>query len=223
MRRTYVKSITILICVVLALTSKAFAFDIMAGGSINSKYVEVKDKEFGNESIAKLTSGFKLWPSLGLRTGYSYFTKNTNWMYFYELDWAIFNMESQEVTDEVVDLDTSIIGYSLFAVPTAAYNFSKGSSNKWGYKVGVGLGISYIRMVGNFRVTNDKHPEFGQKRNFDIDSIGSAFGIFFEASKNRHSIVLQNFGPSTDNGEYQFEQMNFYLMYRYRFSINYGS
>jgi hypothetical protein len=197
------------------------ALDLMVGININSKIIHIDDKETENEDIAKMKSKQQYSPIIGLRTEPQYFSNgNSNWGYFYQFDGTTFQIDTQEVDgqDEEQNLGTSIKGYSLVAVPTAYYHFNKKSTG-WSQKVGIGVGAGYLNMSGNFKITKQSHPDYGQTKDVNIKEFGMAVGVFFEFSKKQHSIIIQNFAPTVSDDNYEYSQSNIDIMYRYKFSL----
>ncbi len=111
------------------------------------------------------------------------------------------------------DWGTSIKGYSVYAVPTGFYHFNKGS-NGWSQKIGVGVGIGYVNMSGNF-----KRTEMSQSEEIDVKGFAQTVGVFFEFLNGNHSFVLQNYGPSISDNKYEYTQSNVDIMYRYSFQL----
>ena len=213
------KSIIIVICSAVVLSSKAMAFDLMVGVNSSVTSLDIEDLALDDAKLAGMNKG-QIYPSVGVRTDLKYFSEDSNWMYFYQFDGAIFEFNKQEITSshDLQDVGTSIKGFSLFAVPTAAYHFNKGSVRTWSYKAGMGLGLAYLHMKGNFRITMQEYPEYAQVKDVNVNAMGFTIGFFLEASSKKHSIVFQNFAPMVDDEKYSYEQHNIELMYRYKFT-----
>ena len=197
------------------------ALDLMIGINIKSASIEIDDKKTQDDEIAQMSNGQQYSPTIGLRTEPQYFSNgNSNWGYFYQFDGTIFQIDKQEIDgqDEEQDLGTSIKGYSLFAVPTGYYHFNK-NSNGWSQKVGIGIGAGYLNMSGNFKITKQSHPDYGQIKDVNVKDFGMAIGIFLEFSNKNHSIIIQNFGPTVSDDNYEYMQHNVDIMYRYKFSL----
>jgi len=200
--------------------SNAQALDLMIGLNIANKSIQIDDKVTGQNEIATMDNGIQYNPTIGLRTEARYFgNENTNWGYFYQFDMTKFDINSQTLDgNEEQNIGTSMKGYSSFAVPTTFYHFNK-SSIAWSQKVGIGLGVGYIKMSGDFKITNKSHQLYGQIQQVDFNEFCLVGGILYEFSNNNHSIVIQNFAPIVSDDRYYYTQHNVDIMYRYKFSF----
>lgn len=203
-------------------TSSVNAFEILLGIEATSQSVWVEELDLGNNEIAMMDSGLNYQPSISVRSSVFYFEKESNWGYHYQLDGATFNINKQEIPglEDVQDLGTEVKGYSLYAVPVAYYHFNRNEPGKWSYKAGLGVGIGYLKLSGNFRITDTSHPEYNQVKQVDADGFDIAVGVYFEAVFDRHVITVQNYGPTLDDGTYEYLQHNVAMSYRYAFRFS---
>ncbi|MBI4651605.1 hypothetical protein HY745_10045 [Candidatus Desantisbacteria bacterium] len=215
------KTLFIICCCIAGLNTNIMAFDLMIGGNASQKSVWVEEKSNNDNDIAKMSDGIQYAPTIGLRTNLKYFNNETNWGHFYQFDGVLFDISKQELPniDKEQNVGTSIKGYSLSATPTAFYHFKKNNENNWSYKTGIGVGLGYLKLNGNFKITEYLHPEYNQIKQVDVAAIGFSVGVFFEASNNNHSIVIQNFAPSVSDNKYNYLQHNVDIMYRYKINF----
>ncbi|MDH5423758.1 MAG: hypothetical protein OEY29_02040 [Gammaproteobacteria bacterium] len=214
--------IMLLISISVSLFStNALAFDIFLGVESGAKSVTVKEPEFGNEIISTVKSEPELSPSFTFRSKEKYFSEKSKWAYHFQVDAAEFdvNMQQLQPTAGLVNLGTSLDGYSLYALPVVYYHFNKNLVKKWTYRAGFGLGIGYMKLDGNFKITDPGHPQYNQIKAVQIKGYGSSVGLYFEATYKRHMIVLQSYGPVLTDEPYQYHQVNTVLAYRYKFDF----
>ncbi|MDH5379057.1 MAG: hypothetical protein OEX00_12095 [Gammaproteobacteria bacterium] len=212
------------ICVLFLLasyTGSLYALEAAVGIEYSSKAVWVEESKRGDDEIARMDSGTSPGPSLVIRTHPQYVWEDSNWAYHYQIDFSAFDIDTQEVPEspEVQDLGTSVSGYSVFALPVAYYHFNRDKQNEWNYKAGLGAGIGYLRIKGNFQITQGSHPEHGQKKEIDFTGLGFSVGVYFEASIGNHIIIAQNYSPKVFDHPYEYQQHNVIIAYRYAFSL----
>lgn len=193
----------------------------MIGGNASNKSVWIEDTSLSGNEIAKMDNGIIFVPSVGLRTDLRYFNDESNWGYFYQFSGALFDIKKQELPniEENQDVGTSLKGYSLFATPTAFYHFNMSNKKNWSYKTGIGVGLGFLKLQGNFKITETSHLEYDQVKNVNVAAVGFSVGVYFEASKNNHSIIIQNFAPTISDDKYEYMQHNVDIMYRYRITF----
>lgn len=208
------------LCISLAITVDAKAFEILLGVEATNKAIWVEESARGANEIAKLDSGLTYGPSVGARTEPRYFD-NSQWGYHYQFDGSIFNIDKQELPgmDQGVDVGTSIKGYSLYAVPVGFYHFFKGLDDHWQYKAGLGVGIGYLNMRGSFKITDPQHPEYNQIKKMRAEGVNLAVGVYIEIARGPHMIIIQNYGPTAEDNTYHYLQHNVVIAYRYAFEI----
>lgn len=213
---------TFLYFILLCFIKPAFSLELDVGIEFSNKSVWVEEIARGPNEIAMIDSEDEIMPSITLRTSTGYFSEGSNWGYHFQLDGSIFNVSMQTVpgSDELQDFGTSIDGYSLFAVPVAYYHFNNTSKDEWSYKAGIGAGIGYLHLEGTYQITHDGHPEIGTVKSVDASGFGLAVGVYLEASKGKHIIVVQNYAPTVDDGRYEYMQHNVLIAYRYAVDLS---
>ena len=86
-------------------------------------------------------------------------------------------------------------------------------------KWGVGVGVGYLNMHGNFRVTKHSRADYWDKKDVNVNGFGMAVGVFFEIAKGNHFITAQGFGPVVSDDNYKYQEENIEIMYRYRLAL----
>jgi len=200
---------------------KVNAFEFTVGVEVSDKSVWVEDKNRSGNEIAKVSNGIKLRPSFTLRTIPSYFSDSGNWGYHYQIDSSIFKINKQELpgVEDEQNVGTTMKGFSIYAIPVAYYHFNRNQPKKWNYKSGIGIGVGYLKVTGNFQITHDSHPEIGEVKAVNADGFGLAVGIYLEASFGKHVIVIQNYAPFIVDKQYDYQQNNVIIAYRYTFNF----
>lgn len=202
-------------------STNAFGFDIFLGAESGSKSVTVKQPDIGTKVIAIVSSEPELSPSFTFRSKEKYLSEKSKWAYHFQIDAAEFDVNMQQLpsTREIVDLNTSLDGFSVYALPVIYYHFNKNFVKKWNYRAGFGLGVGYMKLNGNFKITDPGHPQYNQIKSVGIKGYGGSVGLYFEATYKRHMIVLQSYGPVLTDEPYQYHQVNTVLAYRYKFDF----
>jgi len=201
----------------------ALAVELLLGLDIGNKSVWVEDRNGNGNEIAKVESDFSYTPSAALRSAGIYFSEQSQWGYFYSLDFSIFDLHTQEIGDnsDFVDLGTRLKGYSFFAVPMLFYHFKRFNGEGWQHKFGVGAGFGYLSLSGNFQITDASHRQYGKIIPVNDSGYNLAVGVYYEAANPPHYIILQNYGPLLESGAYKFQQHNVVMSYRYAFNIDF--
>ena len=202
-------------------STNAYGFDVYLGVESGTRSVTVKELAYGNKAISVLNSEPELSPSFSFRFKEKYFSEKSKWAYHFQIDAAEFDVDMQQLqsSKENVDLGTSLDGFSLYALPVVYYHFNKNLAKKWNYRAGFGFGIGYMKLGGDFKITDPNHPQYNQIKTVEIRSYGSSIGLYFEATYRRHMIVLQSYGPVLADEPYQYHQANTVLAYRYKFDF----
>jgi len=215
------KLFVFLLC--MGFSAQSYALELLAGVDAGRKSVWVEDKLLGNNEIANVDSLIDYQPTVGVRTNTTDFSPSSNWGYHYELSLSFFDITTQTLAniDKQEDLGTGIHGWTAFAVPVVFYQFNKNTHNDaWSYKAGLGVGAGYLSLEGNFKITDSSHPDFNQIKKVSLSDFGVAVGLYLEAAKGPHFIVIQNYSPVIEDNHYQYQQMNISLSYRYAFQLS---
>ena len=217
MKFSFLNFFILLICI----NSPVYSYDLYFGVETASESVEVEEISLGKDIIARLDSGPSLNAAVGIKSDPVYFGKRSQWGYLYQLDFSVFNLSKQTIDDSkiAIDVGTNVEGYSLYALPVVYYHFKKGMEKRWKYKAGIGLGIGYLKLSGDFKITDPAHYAYNQVKDVNLEGFGFSGGIFLEAAMGRHVIVLQNYAPTITDEVYKFSQHNSVLAYRYIYNF----
>jgi len=161
-----------------------------------------------------LTQDFTIAPELGLESGITYFT-NSYWGYKYAINFGAFEMNTQEVALQDIDLNTSADGYFLYAMPVLVYDFLK-NKNDQHLLLGVGFGIGYLNASGNIVLT-ESSPQI--THNFDFSELTVSYGVYFDYSVNSWSYNISLYGPEVIDQNYEYNLFNFSMTIRKKFSF----
>ncbi|WP_417878727.1 hypothetical protein [Vibrio sp.] len=216
------KAVLSIIFIVITLSSpKLLATEIAIGIQATINSIDIQNPTDSEKTIARMTSDIMYYPTVSILSDAYYFYKDSNVGIQLQFDWSIFKADKQEVSGNDTDLDlgTSISGYALSSVPLIFYHFNRHNRNEWNVKLGTGLGLGYLKLKGDYQITDIKHPDYGQKKEASMDKIGLSVGVYLEASKKNHILSIYNFSPVTQSGHSRFEEYNFFLSYKYRINI----
>ena len=210
--------------VLLLFSSDAFAYEIYLGVDVGLKTLTVRDSKNDNTNLGTMKSKFTVSPSVGYQTSEYYFSDTSKWGYYFEVNGATYTTDKQQVIDpdgvHILDLDTEIKGFSLYALPVIYYHFNRFSDNrKISYKLGAGAGIGYLDLNGTIKVTNLSHPEFDEYKTVNSANYGYTMGFYFEIAYKNFSYSVQGYGPSTSDSIYSYQFSNFVASFRYAFQL----
>ncbi|MGF1716685.1 hypothetical protein L4D08_17610 [Photobacterium chitinilyticum] len=203
-------------------SSELLAAEVAIGIQATINSIDIQDPADSERTIARMTSDITYFPTVSLLSDEYYLSKNSNVGVQLQFDWSIFKADKQEVggNDTGIDLGTSISGYALSGVPVLFYHFNRHNRNEWNVKLGTGLGLGYLKLKGDYQITDVTHPDYGKKKQANMDEVGLAVGVYLEANKGNHIISVYNFSPVTQSGNSHFEEYNFFLSYKYRVNID---
>ncbi len=217
------KTILSIIAFVTSLfSSELLAAEVAIGIQATMNSIDIQESKDNEKTIARMTSDIKYYPTVSLLSDEYYFSKDSNVGVQLQFDWSIFKVDKQEVggNDTGIDLGTSISGYALSGVPVLFYHFNRHNRNEWNVKLGTGLGLGYLKLKGDYQITDVTHPDYSKKKQVSMDGVGLAVGVYLEANKGNHVISVYNFSPVTQSGNSQLEEYNFFLSYKYRVNID---
>jgi hypothetical protein len=156
-----------------------------------------------------LTEDFTFTPEFGLESKITYLSESS-WGYKYAFNFGWFEMTTQEVDLEDIDLNTSTKGYYLYAMPVAVYDFHKGKENS-SLLLGFGVGLGYLNASGDIILT-ESSPQ--TKLDFDFSELTYSYGLFFEYEINSWSYSVNLYGPEVSDGDYEYSLFDFGLTVR---------
>lgn len=207
--------------VLFLLSSHVSAFEVLLGMEATTKSLWVEDTDYGTDEIARMDGGLNYYPSVSARSESIYFDHGGNWGYHYQFDFSQYEINTQEILglSDPVDLGTRVKGSAFYAVPVGYYHFKKGQSDQWQYKAGLGIGVGYLTVSGDYQVTDSNHINYGEVKTVNVTGVDMAVGVYFEAFKGNHVVVIQNYAPTLESAGYQYMLHNVVIAYRYAFEI----
>ncbi|ELR64427.1 hypothetical protein C942_02450 [Photobacterium marinum] len=212
----------LIILLALVASTHVLATELAIGIQATINSIDIQDPDDSERTIARMTSDMKYYPTVSLLSDEYYFSKDSNVGVQLQFDWSIFKADKQEIgeNDTGIDLGTSISGYALSAVPVIFYHFNRHNQDEWNVKLGTGLGLGYLKLKGDYQVTDVTHPDYGKIKQANLDKVGLAVGVYLEANKGNHIMSIYNFSPITQSDASQFKEYNFFLTYKYRINID---
>lgn len=165
-----------------------------------------------SDPLGVLTEDYSFMPELGVDSDITYL-QNGAWGYKYAISFGGFEMTSQEVNLDDVNLGTSASGYYLYAMPVAVYDFNKGRANN-ALILGLGVGVGYLDASGDIIFT-EVLPQV--KHDFDFSEFSFSYGLFFEHEIDSWSYSVSLYGPEVSRGGYEYNLFDFALTLRKKF------
>ena len=208
----------ILILMLFTLSSNAHALELLVGIVSADQDIWIAEKNGSTNAIVRNPTKYQ--PTIGLRSEEGSFSDESNWGYFYEVNYARFELSLQETSSgELADYDTGLSGWGLYAIPVGYYHFNKGKPEEWSYKAGIGVGLGYLNMSGSFVITEPSHLNYNQRKKVDAKGIDMAVAIYLEVSKGPHTFLIENYSPTIEDDKYSYQFMNVGISYKYAFQI----
>lgn len=203
MRTGFIIFIILLVCSALATANdnhQDASYRLAGGISIKELSFDVYEKG-STDSLGTLTEG--LYPTLFIHAGspYRYFTKNTNWGYYFEYGLSLFEISEQEVGLNEVNMDTSVQGGYFYLTPTLIYNIGQKAGWPHTFILGLGVGVGYLKAEGDIILTETSSKE---RHEIDIDDFGYAVSILGDIKIDRYLIRLRASSPEVDKGDYTY-------------------
>ena len=189
------------------------AWNYSIGLSVKQLSLDVYEKgQTDPEGI--LTDDFRVFPELGLESNITYFS-NSSWGYKFVINLGWFDMTTQEVALEDVNLGTSADGYFIYAMPVAIYDFLKDKENS-SLLVGLGVGVGYLNASGDIIFTESSSQI---RHEFDFSELTYAYGLFLEYDRDSWSYSISLYGPEVGKGDYEYNLFDFGITVRKKFSF----
>jgi hypothetical protein len=158
-----VKKILIILCICsrpLLGHADQTTFSFLEGTTLNFG-IAIKQLDFDvsdsdeSDFNGTLTEGMYTTFFLSLGSPYRYFSESSNFGFYFEFGLSNFKMDSQEVGSDEVDLGTSARGNYIYITPLVFYNFGDKNPKKHSLKLGLGVGIGYLKSEGDIVFTDD--------------------------------------------------------------------
>ncbi|EKO3564839.1 hypothetical protein P0E95_001171 [Vibrio metschnikovii] len=196
------------------------AIELNLGLQLTTNNIDVRDES--DQNIAQMNNKLALSPTVSLLSKGYYLSEQSSLGVQFQLDGNLVKVNRQTLhqNNQLTNLDTKISGYALYAMPLFFYHFNRHQPEKWQVKTGIGIGLGYLNLSGNYQITQPLHPEFGETKNIKLSEFGQAVGVYLEIKKGKHAFLLYNFSPYVNNSNYQFQEHNAVLAYRYTINLN---
>lgn len=198
----------------------ASAMELNLGIQLTTNNIDIRNES--EQDIAQMGNKLAISPTVSLLSKAYYFSEQSSFGAQFQLDGNLFKVDRQKTnkSSQLTNLDTKISGYALYAMPLFFYHFNRHQPDKWQIKAGVGMGLGYLNLSGNYQVTQPLAPEFGTIKNIKFSEFGEAVGVYLELKKGNHTFLLYNFSPYVNNSNYQFQEHNAVFEYRYTINLN---
>jgi len=175
----------------------AYALTVDAGVSLGSIAFQVKnDKgELLGEMKEDLGENFYLATRFKQNDG----LWDTNWGYFMEMGFGSYNIHTQAVDNEVVNLNTDINGKYAYLTWVLYYKHLLKHDAYMAY--GIGLGLGYLHAEGNVKLTE----ESGEPTvDVDVSDVSASSGFYMEYHREKWFGRLVVYGPKFTEEPYEF-------------------
>ncbi|PMM19294.1 hypothetical protein [Vibrio lentus] len=183
------------------------------GVNIFENSVEIKDAS--GAKVAEMAEGVQFFPKVSLTSEPVYLFGSNTWSYTIENSLNYFKISEQEIANSGTefDLGTSVRGWAVSSSPMLFYRFP--NLGGWEFKSGISLGLGYIKLKGNYQVTNPSSPELGQIKDIDEEGVAWFTGFRFDAKYGRHIFSISALTPTVQSSDVDFRHGIATLSYSY--------
>lgn len=183
------------------------------GVNVYRNSVQIMDDS--GTQVAEMAEGLQYFPTVSLTSEPVYLFGGDSWSYTIENSLNYFKVSEQEVAyqDNEANLGTSVRGWTVSASPMLFYHFP--NLGNWEFKSGISLGAGYVKIKGDYKITNPESAEVGQIKNIDEEGIAWFTGVRFDAKYGRHTVSLSALTPITHSDDVDFEHGIGTLSYSY--------
>jgi len=135
-----------------------------------------------------------------------------NWGYFLEAGLGSYNINTQAVDEEFVNLGTKINGKYAYLTWILYYKHRFKGDAYFAY--GLGAGIGYLSADGNVKLTEvSGEPTV----NIDLSDVSASGGLYMEYFRSKWFVRLAAYGPSFTEEPYEFGVSEAKVIYGYRY------
>lgn len=210
--KMYNLSIVSLILLVFSLLPvKAYSASIDVGFMSVTQFLTIKDAD-SRDKLGVMRSELQYYPYISARFAESE-TSLDGVGYFYGFDVGYFDISTQEVNDETIDLGTSVKGTYAHLTPTVYYDFFH-REPKSSLVVGIGLGIGYLEADGDAILTRTSTKDHVS---INISDVHLSIGVYTEYVKNGWVFKAYGYGPDIRNGSYNYLMTDVRVIFGKRF------
>lgn len=188
---------------------------IKVGIGFRSDELKVIDERSGGEGT--LISDHGLQPVVALGFENAYFGES-RWGYSALLGYTRFSMDEQKIGNDQIDLGTSADGELIFLAPSIFYTFGAQHYEGSYLKLGLALGLGYLRTDGDILLTNRSGSP---RHSFDIKSkpLSASAGFFMEAGYRDWFLRFQAAGPIVEEDDREISGTSIGLSLGYTFHL----
>ncbi|ANW26567.1 hypothetical protein BA953_20655 [Vibrio coralliilyticus] len=115
--------------------------------------------------------------------------------------------------DSEANLGTSVRGWTVSLSPMLFYHFP--NLGNWEFKSGISLGAGYVKVKGDYQITNSNSADVGQIKDIDEEGIAWFSGVRFDAKYGRHTVSLSALTPIIHSDDVDFQHGIGTLSYSY--------
>lgn len=194
---------------------KGYFLDV--GIAIKQLRLDVYDNSSG-DLHGTMTGDLKIIPYLNIGTPFTYIYES-NFGYNLLFGFSGFDMKTQEIGNEDINLGTSAEGYFFYATPILFYNFGdKAIVDGKGHtlKVGIDFGVGYLKASGDIILTGSPSQ---RKITFDEEKLTLAYGLMLDYRINRWAFNLKFVGPEISANQHDYILFDFSLSMAYSIGL----
>ncbi|HIF5636122.1 TPA: hypothetical protein ACX3DH_003829 [Vibrio parahaemolyticus] len=166
-------------------SSVIFAAEIGIGIQATINSIDIKDQDTNRKIVARMTSDLNFFPTISIISDEYYFSRDSNFGIHFQFDSSVFKANKQDLGGNCTGFNygTSVSGLALSGVPVVFYHFNRNNPSEWNIKLGTGFGAGYLRLHGNYQVTDITHFEYGKKKQLNMNEVGLAISVYLEIKK----------------------------------------
>ena len=193
----------------------AFAQSAPLDIGVNMYKNSIKIMDASGTEVAEMAEGVQYFPNVSLTSDPVYLFGGSSWSYTIENSLNYFKVSEQEVAyqDSEANLGTSVRGWTVSLSPMLFYHFP--NLGNWEFKSGISLGAGYVKVKGDYQITNPNSADVGQIKDIDEEGIAWFSGVRFDAKYGRHTVSLSALTPIIHSDDVDFQHGIGTLSYSY--------
>ena len=195
--RSYCSAQLLFFILLLFSNTGVYALTIDAGVSLGSIAFQVNDKNGQLLGELKEDLGENIYFATRFKQNDGLW--DSNWGYFMELGFGSYNIHTQEVDKEIVNLGTDVNGKYAYLTWMLYYKHLLKHDAYMAY--GLGLGLGYLHAEGDVKLTEvSGEPTI----NVDVSDVSGSTGFYMEYHRTKWFGRLVIYGPKFTEEPYEF-------------------
>lgn len=205
-------STRLILFILFFVNSSASAVTLDVGVSLGSIAFEVKDVD-GEKLLGEMKEDLGENIYIATRFKQNDGIRGTNWGYFMEFGFGSYNIHTQAVDEEIINLGTDVNGKYAYLTWVLYYKHHFNGDAYFAYGLGAGLG--YLTADGDVKLTEEPGDPI---INVEVSDFSVSAGLYAEYFRKKWFVRLAAYGPNYTEEPYQFGVSDARIILGHRFT-----